>query len=48
MKLSRRARIALAQLLASQKGAGTATCAAKSGSKALAQSVSKQLLSQKK
>jgi hypothetical protein len=37
-----------ANVLASQKGAGAATCAAKSGSKALAQSVSKQLLSQKK
>jgi hypothetical protein len=37
-----------ANVLASQKGTGTATCAAKSGSKALAQSVAKQLLSQKK
>lgn len=37
-----------ANVLASQKGAGAATCDAKSGSKALAQSVSKQLLSQKK
>lgn len=36
-----------ANVLAKQK-AGGATCAAKSGSKALAQSVSKQLLSQKK
>lgn len=37
-----------ANVLAQQKKAGTATCDAKSGSKALAQSVSKQLLSQKK
>lgn len=37
-----------ANVLASQKKAGGATCTAKSGSKALAQSVSKQLLSQKK
>lgn len=37
-----------ANVLASQKKAGGATCDAKSGSKALAQSVSKQLLSQKK
>ena len=36
-----------ANVLAKQK-AGGATCAAKSGSNALAQSVSKQLLSQKK
>jgi hypothetical protein len=36
-----------ANVLAKQK-AGGATCAAKSGSRALAQSVSKQLLSQKK
>jgi hypothetical protein len=37
-----------ANVLAKQKKAGGATCAAKNGSKALAQSVSKQLLSQKK
>lgn len=37
-----------ANVLASQKKTGGATCAAKSGSNALAQSVSKQLLSQKK
>ena len=37
-----------ANVLASQKKGGTAACDAKSGSKALAQSVSKQLLSQKK
>jgi hypothetical protein len=35
-------------VLAKQKKAGDTTCAAKSGSKALAKSISKQLLSQKK
>lgn len=37
-----------ANVLASQKKAGDATCAATSGSQALAQSVNRQLLSQKK
>ena len=37
-----------ANVLASQKNDGPATCDAKSGSKALAQSISKQLLTQKK
>ena len=37
-----------ANVLASQKKDGPATCDAKSGSKALAQSISKQLLTQKK
>jgi hypothetical protein len=37
-----------ANVLASQKKNGTTTCAAKSGSKALAQSVAKQKLSQTK
>jgi hypothetical protein len=37
-----------ANVLAKQKKSGTTTCAAKSGSKALAQSVAKQKLSQKK
>ena len=37
-----------ANVLASQKKDGPATCDAKSGSKALAQSVSKQMLTQKK
>jgi hypothetical protein len=37
-----------ANVLAKQKKAGAATCTAKSGSKALAQSVNKQLLMQKK
>lgn len=37
-----------ANVLAKQKKAGAATCTAKSGSKALAMSVNKQLLSQKK
>ena len=37
-----------ANVLASQKKSGTTTCAAKSGSKALAQNVIKQKLSQKK
>jgi hypothetical protein len=37
-----------ANVLAKQKKAGDTTCAAKSGSKALAKSISKQLLSQKK
>lgn len=37
-----------ANVLASQKKDGPATCDAKAGSKALAQSISKQMLSQKK
>lgn len=37
-----------ANVLAAQKKSGTTTCTAKSGSKALAQSVAKQKLSQKK
>ena len=37
-----------ANVLASQKKSGTPTCAAKSGSKALAQGVNSQLLGQKK
>jgi hypothetical protein len=37
-----------ANVLAKQLKSGSATCTAKSGSKALAQNVSKQLLSQKK
>lgn len=37
-----------ANVLATQKNAGDATCAARSGSRALAQSVNRQLLSQKK